>query len=113
MSLDGQHAMIQIGANQFAILDLQDPAEPRQVLKDTRHGLLYGDQMMRGLVHDRYTCISRHISGLHRYDIKADPTTTFSEKKISSSVNPCLIAVTNGIAFVSNAYEGMLLLEEK
>lgn len=49
--------MIQIGANQFAILDLQDPAEPRQVLKDTRHGLLYGDQTMRGLVHDRYTCI--------------------------------------------------------
>ena len=57
MSLDGQHAMIQIGANQFAILDLQDPAEPRQVLKDTRHGLLYGDQMMRGLIHDRYTFI--------------------------------------------------------
>ena len=57
MSLDGQNAMIQIGANQFAILDVQDPAEPRQVLKDTRHGLLYGDQTMRGLVHDRYTCI--------------------------------------------------------
>jgi hypothetical protein len=68
---------------------------------------------MRGLVHDRYTCVFWHVSGLHWYDLKADPTPAFSEKEISSSGNPCLFAVTNGIAFVSNAYEGLLLLEAK
>ncbi len=201
VSLDGQHAMIQVGANQFVILDVQDPAEPRQVLKDTRHGLLYGDQMMRGLVHDRYTCVFWHVTGLHWYDLKADPTPAFSEnnyperigssngliafqdktlatirggyrlldrsatiggpdailieglksrhhlgvpsiagnrlytanraygvisvidisnplkpvieKEIPSSGNPSRIAVKNGIAFVPNGYEGLLLLESK
>ena len=200
LSPDGRHAMIQVGANQFYILDVQDPSQPRQVLKDTRHGLLYGDQMMRGLIDDRYTCVFWHVSGLHWYDLKAEPTPAFSEKnyperigssngliafqdktlatirggyrllersdaigepdafliegrkshqhlgvptvagnrlytanraygiisvidiadaskpilerEILTSGNPCRIAVKNGIAFVPNGYEGLLLLDK-
>jgi hypothetical protein len=53
------------------------------------------------------------FTGLHWYDLKADPTPAFSENEISSSGNPCRIAVKNGIAFFPNSYEGLLLLEEK
>jgi hypothetical protein len=33
---------------------------------------LYGDQLMRGLIHDRYACAFWHVSGLHWYDLKAE-----------------------------------------
>jgi len=72
------HAMLQVGANQLVILDLSDPTTPRQILKDARHGLLYGDQMMRGLIDDRYTCVFWHVSGFHWYDLKAKPTPVFN-----------------------------------
>lgn len=70
---DGHYALIQVGAGQFHILDVRDPANPAVVLKDNRHGLLYGDQLMQGLVDDRYTTVFWHVSGTHWYDLKSDP----------------------------------------
>lgn len=75
---DGRHALLQAGANRFLILDVTDPGDPELVLEESRHGLLYGDQMMRGLVDDRYTSVFWHVSGLHWYDLKAEPKPIFS-----------------------------------
>lgn len=70
--------MAQAGANQFLVLDASDPANPALLLEDTRFGLLYGDQMMRGLVDDRYTCVFWHVSGIHWYDLRGDDGPKFS-----------------------------------
>lgn len=70
---DGRFVLLQVGASSFHILDVENPTQPKLVLKDSRHGLLYGDQMMRGLVEDRYTTVFWHVSGTHWYDLKADP----------------------------------------
>ncbi len=78
ISKDGVHAMLQVGANQFYIVDVSDPVSPRQVLKDARHGLLYGDQMMRGQIDDRYACVFWHVSGFHWFDLLASPAPVFS-----------------------------------
>ncbi len=74
----GNRVMIQAGANQFYILDVSDPTKPRQIFEDKRHGLLYGDQMMRGLVEDRYTAVFWHVTGTYWYDFKADPAPVYS-----------------------------------
>ncbi len=70
---DGRYVLVQAGASKFLILDAIDPTQPKLVLEDSRHGLLYGDQMMRGLVEDRYTTVFWHVSGTHWYDLKSDP----------------------------------------
>ncbi len=75
---NGKRIMIQAGSNQFYILDVSNPAKPKQIFKDTRHGLLYGDQMMRGLVEDRYTAVQWHVSGIFWYDIMAEPVPLYS-----------------------------------
>ena len=97
VSSDGKHAMLQAGANQFFIVDVQDPAHPKQVFKDARHGLLYGDQMMRGQLDDRYACVFWHVSGLHWYDLKAEPTPVFSDNNY-----PERIGSSNGMVVFQN-----------
>jgi hypothetical protein len=69
---DGRYALVQIGVHKIQILDLKDPANPRKVLEDQHPGLLYGDQLMRGLIDDRYACAFWHVSGLHWYDLQAE-----------------------------------------
>ncbi len=74
----GNHILIQSGANRFGILDVSSPHSVKAVLDEARPGLLYGDQMMRGLVDERYACVFWHVSGLHWYDLKADSVPVFS-----------------------------------
>jgi hypothetical protein len=74
----GDRILIQAGANQFYILDVSDPSKAKQLLKDSRPGLLYGDQMMRGLVESRYAAVHWHVSGVYWYDLKADPLPVYS-----------------------------------
>lgn len=69
---DGKFAMVQVGVHKIQIVDVTDSVHPRKVLEDQHFGLLYGDQLMRGLIDDRYTCTLWHVSGLHWYDLKAD-----------------------------------------
>ena len=64
---DAKYA-VQVGVHKIQIVDVTDPAS--QVLEDQHPGLLYGDQLMRGLIEDRYNCVLR-VSGLW-YDLKAD-----------------------------------------
>jgi hypothetical protein len=72
------HILIQSGANRFSILDVTDPQNVATVLDEARHGLLYGDQMMRGLTRDGHTCVFWHVSGLHWYNLNGDPAPAFS-----------------------------------
>ncbi len=74
----GKRVMIQAGANQFYILDMSDAANPKQIFEDKRHGLLYGDQMMRGLVEDRYTAVFWHVTGTYWFDLMAQPAPVYS-----------------------------------
>lgn len=91
---DGKYVLLQVGASIFHILDVQDPTQPELVLEDKRFGLLYGDQMMRGLVEDRYTTVFWHVSGTHWYDLKADPPA------FSGNIYPARLGSPNGqVAF--------------
>ncbi len=76
---DGAFALLQIGVHKIQIIDLSDPTNPRKVLEDQHPGLLYGDQLMRGLVDDRYACAFWHVSGLHWYDLKAEGGPRYTE----------------------------------
>jgi len=110
---DGQHALLQAGANRFLILNVSDPGAPELVLEESRHGLLYGDQMMRGLVDDRYTSVFWHVSGLHWYDLKAKPVPIFS-----GDIYPERLGSSNGFAAFQNkalatARGGYLILDRK
>jgi hypothetical protein len=94
---DGRYVLLQAGANKFLIVDVSDPTEPKLVFEDTRHGLLYGDQLMRGLVDDRFTCVFWHVSGLHWYDLRATPQPAFSEDHY-----PERIGSSNGMTVFEN-----------
>ena len=69
----GNRIIIQVGGSQFSILDVSDPVKVKPLLTDQQRGLLYGDQMMRGLVEDRYAAIHWHVGGVYWYDLKAKP----------------------------------------
>lgn len=94
---DGKFALLQAGASRFLILDVSTPEKPELLLEETRHGLLYGDQMMRGLIDDRYTSVFWHVSGLHWYDLKAKPKPVFSGDQF-----PERIGSSNGFATFKN-----------
>jgi len=94
---NGNFALLQAGASRFLILDLSNPRKPELVLEETRHGLLYGDQMMRGLIDDRYTSVFWHVSGLHWYDLKAQPKPVFSGDQF-----PERLGSSNGFATYKN-----------
>ncbi|MCF6312272.1 MAG: hypothetical protein L3J39_07450 [Verrucomicrobiales bacterium] len=70
--------MIQAGANQFYVLDTSNAQKPKVIFEDKRHGLLYGDQMMRGLVEDRYAAVFWHVTGTYWYDLLAQPKPIYS-----------------------------------
>ncbi|MFV1995519.1 MAG: hypothetical protein ACC661_08780, partial [Verrucomicrobiales bacterium] len=67
--LPGRFATATAGANSFLIIDIEDPANPEVLVNESHPGLLYGDQLMRGLVEDRYAAVFWHVSGLHWYDL--------------------------------------------
>ena len=75
---DAKYAIVQVGVHKIQIVDVTDPRAPRKVLEDQHPGLLYGDQLMRGLIEDRYTCAFWHVSGLFWYDLKADDGPCYS-----------------------------------
>ena len=65
----GHYALVQMGESRLHIVDVSNPAAPKLALKDTQFGLLYGHQIMDGLVNDRYAAVFWHVSGLHWYDL--------------------------------------------
>jgi hypothetical protein len=69
----GRYALVQIGAAWLHVVDVSDSANPRLALKDARPGLLYGHQVLDELVNDRYAAAFWHVSGIHWYDLAANP----------------------------------------
>lgn len=67
----GRFALVQVGSNSLHIVDVSDPAKPRLVLEDKRHGLLYGHQLCDQLAEGR-AAVFWHVSGLHWYDLSGD-----------------------------------------
>jgi len=88
----GKYALIQVGANTLQIIDISNPAAPERVLNESRPGLLYGDQLMRGLAENRYACVFWHVSGLHWYDISG-----VSGPSYSGDNCPLRIGAANGL----------------
>ncbi len=91
------YALLQVGANNLHIVDITQPDLPKQILNDSRPGLLYGDQLMRGLVEDRYACAFWHVSGLHWYDMQGDSAPRYSGDNL-----PLRIGAANGLAAYQN-----------
>ena len=108
---DGRYALIQVGVHKIQILNLADPAQPRKVLEDQHPGLLYGDQLMRGLIDDRYSCAFWHVSGLHWYDLKADGGPVYTKQNFPGRTGSGngLIAHNNQTLAVTRG--GYLLLD--
>ncbi len=98
--LPGKFALLQVGANNLHIVDISNPAAPKRVLNDSRHGLLYGDQMMRGLVENRYACVFWHVSGLHWFDLTGQGAPRYSGDNF-----PGRIGAANGLV----AHQGKTL----
>ena len=68
----GKFALLQVGGSTLHIVDLADLSQPRLVLEDTRHGLIYGYQLCDQLLGGRYAAAFWHVSGLHWYDLQGD-----------------------------------------
>ncbi len=88
----GKYALVQVGANNLHIVDISNPAAPKRVLNEAKPGLLYGDQLMQGLAENRFACVFWHVSGLHWYDMSANPAPTYSQDNC-----PLRIGAANGL----------------
>ena len=93
----GQFALIQNGSNTLLILDVSNTADPQVVLKENRYGLLYGDQIMRGLLEDRYAAAFWHVSGIYWYDLQNDSNQV---PKYSGNNHPERFGSSNGLIAV-------------
>ncbi len=62
----GTRAVLQSG-NKFLVLDVTDPASPRRIA-ECQMKIIYGNQMSRGDVEDRYACVWGHIDGVRWLD---------------------------------------------
>lgn len=65
----GRYALVQVGGQHIHIVDISVRSAPKLVLQDTHLGLLYGNQVLDGLVQGRYSAVFWHASGLHWYDL--------------------------------------------
>lgn len=75
---DGRHALVQVGVHKIHIVDVKEAGDPRLAMEDQNMGLLYGDQLMRGVIDGRFACAFWHVSGLHWYDLKAEDGPVYS-----------------------------------
>jgi hypothetical protein len=91
----GRYALVQIGGSTLQIVDVANPAAPKLVLSDTRLGLLYGDQLMRGLVENRYAAAFWHVSGIYWYDLTGE--TAGATPSYSDDNHPERFGASNGL----------------
>ncbi len=93
----GEYAFLHVGANALHFVDITEPASPKRVLKDSRHGLLYGNQITDGLLEGRYACCFWHVTGFYWYDLQAGDIPAYTG---------------NNYRFRVGAQNGMALLKE-
>ncbi len=63
--------LLDVGADAFHVVDVSAPDNPHLLLQDHHLGLLYGDQIARTLLHQRYACAFWHVSGIYWYDLQS------------------------------------------
>ncbi|WP_298866879.1 hypothetical protein [uncultured Gimesia sp.] len=96
---DGKYALLQNGANTLLIVDVTQPDNPQMILKENRYGLLYGDQIMRGLVEKRFAAAFWHVSGIYWYDLQ---NKSYSIPRFSGNNHPERFGASNGLIAVGN-----------
>jgi len=76
---NGTRAIVQAD-NEFLILDVSDPTQPRQIARYF-DSIVYGDQMSHGDVDDRYACAWSHVNGVRWLDFAK------SGKEVDTGIN--------------------------
>lgn len=87
----GRFALLHWGSAQTLIADLDDPAHPEIVLKDSQVGLFYGDQLVPEMLGGRYLVAHWHRSGPAWYDVSGE-----TPKHIGNSPDERLFSWTDG-----------------
>ena len=110
----GRYALVQVGESRLHIVDLSDAGAPKLALQDTRFGLLYGHQIMAGLVEDRYAAVFWHVSGLHWYDL-GGPAPAYAGQHQPGRFNPQdgVLVVGNRVLVMRNSGYVMFNREDK
>ena len=94
----GKYALLDVGQASFYIIDITDPASPKRVFKDIRHGLLYGYQIAEGLLEDRYACCFWHVTGFYWYDLYSGAAPVYSgdNYRVRAGANNGMAVLANG-----------------
>ncbi len=99
----GKYALLHVGASAFYIIDVTDPASPKKVFKDIRHGLLYGYQIAEGLLEGRYACCFWHVTGFYWYDLYSGAAPVYSGDNFRVRVG-----ANNGMAVLANGKDALV-----
>lgn len=94
----GRYALLHVGQNTLQIVDVANPAQPRLVMKDSRLGLLYGDQITHGLIGSRYASCFWHVTGFYWYDLYGAPTPAYTGDNYAQR-----LSAENGAAVLGDA----------
>lgn len=99
------HALLHVGDASFEILDLRDPAAPRQVYAcgSEGRGLLYGDQIADDLVAGRYACVFWHVKPPALFDLLAVPPVPAGELPLSRRGWLGIVGTADGALAVTGA----------
>jgi len=94
----GKYALLDVGQSSFYIIDVTDPANPKKVLKDVRHGLLYGYQIAERLIEGRYACCFWHVTGFYWYDLYSEAAPVYSgdNYRVRAGANNGMAVLANG-----------------
>ncbi|MBM4087475.1 MAG: hypothetical protein FJ272_21995, partial [Planctomycetes bacterium] len=92
-----KYALLHVGQNALHIVDVSDPSDVTCVLKDSRLGLLYGDQIADGLLEGRYACVFWHATGAYWYDLYGGPKPVYSGDSHGHRLD-----AQNGMAFLEH-----------
>jgi hypothetical protein len=93
----GKYALVQVGEGALHIVDISNPNAPKLSLKDSHLGLLYGNQIMDGLIDNRYAAVFWHASGLYWYDLYGGSTPVCTGQIHENRFNP-----QNGVTVLKN-----------
>ncbi len=96
-------ALLDVGAATLLVLDVTDPAQPREVFRDERLGLFYGYNITEGLFENRYAAAMWHHTGIYWFDLTGGPKPVFSGDQIAAHMN-----TANGLAIMANGQDGLL-----
>ena len=105
---EGKYALLDVGQSSLYIIDVTDPAKPKKVHRDTRHGLLYGYQIAEKLLDGRYACCFWHVTGFYWYDLYSGDAPAYSGDNF-----PVRVGANNGMAVLANGRDALVTTNRK